>query len=188
MLNSTTLSSAVLDLSVLARISEPRQEVLLTGQQSQGLRSEVPATRFLKSSGFSEVLHAGQTPAISPPHFIPKQRSCVCLPPGLRRIGEHWYLVSDTGGEGVIPPGSPGTAATDMASATTCVSLTYCISLQTDNTSGQKKPLGRGTSREDPQRTPAGRSQPLVGSARRVGTEPGILLRLRYQPPQPERY
>ena len=72
-------SSGVLDLSILARIREPT-EGLLTEQQTQDGLSQVPATRFLKSSGFSEALHASQMPAISPPHFIHKQRSCFCLP------------------------------------------------------------------------------------------------------------
>lgn len=118
------------------------------------------ATGILKSSGFLEALHASQMPALSLPHSIPKQRSCVCSPPSLCCSSDHWYSSSSCCWGGSLLQGE-GTllelcmADTETASATKNISLAHWISLQIDNVSRQKEPLGRGSLGKSPS-TPQG--------------------------------
>lgn len=110
----------------------------------------MPATRILKSSGFPEALHASQMPALSLPPSIHKQKSCVCSPPSLCFSSNHWYSAfcwcwggSTLQGEETLLKQCMGDS--EMASATKNISLVHWISLQIDNISRHKEPLGRGS-------------------------------------------
>lgn len=127
----------------------------------------MPATRILKSSGFPEALHSSQMPALSLPHSIHKQRrspASLCCSTGIQPFV--------AGGEGGHPPALHGgetpseqfRADTEMASATKSISLIYRISLQIDNISRQKEPLGRGSLGKTPS-TPQCDSHPASSSA-----------------------
>lgn len=130
----------------------------------------MPATRILKSSGFPEALHSSQMPALSLPHSIHKQRRS---PASLCCSSDHWYSAFCCWWGGGSPPpalhggGMPPErfrADTEMASATKSISLIYRISLQIDNISRQKDPLGRGSLGKTPS-TPQCDSHPASSSA-----------------------
>lgn len=117
MLNSTTPSSAARDLSVSARIRQPRQEVYCQNNKPRTGGAECLLQDSLNHLAFLRLYipvkcqpSALLVSFICPPHFVPEQRSCVCLPPALCWVGEHRCSGSAAGGVGASPQGTPAAA------------------------------------------------------------------------------